>query len=93
MWSPFVLVAQAYLCLVSQVFFVGSLECQSTMVVSLAPRPIDRGDVSGITGKHRSREVPKLVLLEERAMRLPLLLNSILKQLCNICQIHKKSNM
>lgn len=51
MWSPFVLVAQVYLCLVSQVFFVGSLECQSTMVVSLAPRPIDRGDVSGITGE------------------------------------------
>ena len=51
MWSPFVLVAQAYLCLVSQVFFVGSLECQSTMVVSLAPRPIDRRDVIGITGE------------------------------------------
>ena len=46
-----------------------------------------------LLGEHRSREVPKLFLLEERAKRLLLLLNSIITQLCNICQIHKKSNM
>lgn len=44
MYSPYVLVAQAHLCLVSQ-GCARSLECQSTVVVSLAPRPIDRGDV------------------------------------------------
>src|SRR5260370_28908815 len=60
MLSPCVLVAQAPLCLVSQVFG-RALECQSTVVVFLGPRPIDRGDVQwhywGSTeeGKCRSR--------------------------------------
>ncbi len=42
---------------------VRSLECQNTVVISLAPRQIDRGDVRWqLLGKRRSREVPKLIL-------------------------------
>ena len=52
-----------------------------------------RGCEVALLEEYRSREVPKLVLLEERAMKLLLLLHSIITQLCNICQIHKKSNM
>jgi len=42
---------------------VRSLECQNIVVIALAPRQIDRGDVQWqLLGKRRSREVPKLIL-------------------------------
>jgi hypothetical protein len=48
---------------------VRSLECQHTVVISLAPRQIDRGDVRWqLLGKRRSREVPKLILWEKKRM-------------------------
>ena len=46
------------------------LSDQITVVASLAPRPIDRGDVSGLTRDDRSREVPKLVLWGKKSMTL-----------------------
>ena len=48
---------------------VWSLECQHTVVISLAPRQIDRGVVRWqLLGKRRSREVPKLILWEKKRM-------------------------
>ena len=48
---------------------VRSLECQNIVVISLAPRQIDRGDVQWqLLGKRRSREVPKLILWEKKSM-------------------------
>jgi len=41
------------------------------VVVFLAPRQIDRGDIRWqLLGERRSREVPKLFLWEEKAMLL-----------------------
>ena len=49
----------------------GLSACQITVAVFRAPRHIDRGDVRWqLLGEHRSREVPKLFLWEEKAMLL-----------------------
>jgi hypothetical protein len=38
------------------------------VVVALTPRQSTEGMCSGITGEHRSREVPKLFLVEASAL-------------------------
>ncbi len=69
---------------------VRSLKYQNAVVLSLAPRQIDRGDVRWqLLGKRRSREVPKLLWSEERTLWL---LFSWLQYNINIpyLSIHKK---
>ena len=66
------------------------LSDQITVVASLAPRQIDRGDVkwpyweNTEAGKYRSCPVGR------KRHVIALFLNSSIVQLCNTCQIHKK---
>jgi len=67
-----------------------SLECQNTVVISLAPRQIDRGDVRWqLLGTCRSREVPKLILWEKKSMTI-LSRNHSISQSMSISQVYLK---
>jgi hypothetical protein len=69
---------------------VCSLEYQNTVVISLAPRQIDREDVQWqLLETCRNREVPKLILWEKKSMTI-LSRNDSISQSMSISQVYLK---
>ena len=68
------------------------LEWQITVVVSLAPRQIDRGDVKWPYTLRQKQGSTEAGPVGRKRYVFALFLNSIITLVCNNCQIYKKSN-
>ena len=78
---------------VSQGVSCGLLEWQMTVVVSLAPRQIDRGDVGWPYWEDTEAGKGRSCSCWKKETGFALFLNYIIVQLFNICQIYKKSDV
>jgi len=65
------------------------MQWQSTVAVSLAPRQIDRGDVSGITGKIQKQGNTEAGPVGSKSVVPALVRDTIITQLFSVCQIYK----
>ena len=66
-----------------------SLKYQITVVICLAPRQIDRGDVGWPYTRRQKQGSTEAGPVGRKRHVVALFLNSIIKLLCNICQIYK----